>query len=58
MELDSSFTLEEIREVIFDCDRNKSLGSDGFSLGFFSENWDVIKEDLLRVFREFFDRGI
>ncbi|MDV3143360.1 MAG: hypothetical protein Q8761_02940, partial [Sweet potato little leaf phytoplasma] len=58
MELDSPFTLEEVRKVVFECDRNKSLGPDGFSLGFFQENWEVINSKLLEVFRKFYDRGI
>lgn len=33
-ELAILFSLEEIRKVVFSCDRNKSLGSDGFSMTF------------------------
>lgn len=56
--LDSPFSIEEIRKVIFECDRNKSPSLDGFSMGFYQENWERIKPDMERVFKEFFERGI
>lgn len=30
---------------------------DGFSMHFYHVMWDVIKEDLMRVFNEFYERG-
>ena len=32
-------------------------GSDGSSLGFFQTCWEVLKEDIMAVFREFHDLG-
>lgn len=57
-ELDSPFTLEEIRRVVFGFDRNKALGPNEFSMAFFQDNRECIKEDLWRVFIEFYDRGV
>ncbi|KAL9449935.1 hypothetical protein AB3S75_011797 [Citrus x aurantiifolia] len=37
---------------------DKSPGSDGFSLAVYQDCWDVIKQDLLAVFREFYKSGV
>ena len=39
-------------------DRDKALGPDGFIIVVFQDCWDVIKEDLVRVFVEFHRSGI
>lgn len=52
------FTSEEIWNVVFDSDRNKSLDPDDFSTTLFQDNWDLIKVGLDEVFKEFFRIGI
>ena len=54
----SPFIEEEISKVIFQLDRDKALGPDGFTIAVFQDCWDVIKEDLVRVFTEFHSSGI
>ncbi|RVX23341.1 Transposon TX1 uncharacterized 149 kDa protein [Vitis vinifera] len=39
-------------------DRDKAPGPDGFTIAVFQDCWDVIKEDLVRVFAEFHNSGI
>ncbi|KAJ9707046.1 hypothetical protein PVL29_002163 [Vitis rotundifolia] len=56
--LDSPFTEEEISKAIFQLDRDKAPGPDGFTIAVFQDCWDVIKEDLVRVFAEFHRSGI
>ncbi|RVW55438.1 Transposon TX1 uncharacterized 149 kDa protein [Vitis vinifera] len=56
--LDSPFTKEEISKAIFQLDRDKASGPDGFTITVFKDCWDVIKEDLVRVFAEFHRSGI
>ncbi|RVW86537.1 putative ribonuclease H protein [Vitis vinifera] len=51
--LESPFTEKEISYVIFQLDRDKAPGLDGFTIAVFQDCWDVIKEDLVRVFAEF-----
>ncbi|RVW96994.1 hypothetical protein CK203_032309 [Vitis vinifera] len=34
-------------------DRDKAPGPDGFTIAVFQDCWDVIKEDLVRVFKNF-----
>ena len=56
--LDSPFTVEEISKAIFKLDKDKALGPDGFTIAVFQDCWDMIKEDLVRVFAEFHSSGI
>ncbi|RVW84853.1 Transposon TX1 uncharacterized 149 kDa protein [Vitis vinifera] len=56
--LESPFTEEEISKAIFQLDKDKAQGSDGFTIAVFQDCWDVIKEDLVRVFAEFHRSGI
>ena len=56
--LDSPFTEEEIHKAISQLDRDKASGPDGFTIAVFQDCWDVIKEDLVRVFAEFHSSGI
>ena len=39
-------------------DRDKAPGPDGFTIAVFQDCWEVIKEDLVRVFAEFHRSGI
>ncbi|RVW28753.1 Transposon TX1 uncharacterized 149 kDa protein [Vitis vinifera] len=52
------FTEEEISKAIFQMDRDKAPGPDGFTIAVFQDCWDVIKEDLVRVFAEFHRSGV
>ncbi|KAJ9680329.1 hypothetical protein PVL29_019598 [Vitis rotundifolia] len=56
--LDSPFSEEEIHKAIFQLDRDKAPGPDGFTMAVFQDCWDVIKEDLVKVFAEFHSSGI
>ncbi|WKA00162.1 hypothetical protein VitviT2T_018548 [Vitis vinifera] len=56
--LDSPFTEKEIHKAIFQLDRDKTPGPDGFTIAVFQDCWDVIKDDLVRVFAEFHSSGI
>ena len=56
--LDSPFTEEKISKVIFQLDRDKALGPNEFTIAVFQDCWDVIMEDLVRVFAEFHRSGI
>ena len=51
--MDSPFTEEKISKAIFQLDRDKALGPDEFTIAVFQDCWDVIMEDLVRVFAEF-----
>ena len=51
MWLDGSF-LEEVLCAVFQLNRDKTQGRDGFSMTLYQECWDVIKGDLMKVFQE------
>ncbi|RVW77580.1 hypothetical protein CK203_050257 [Vitis vinifera] len=44
--LDSSFIEEEISKAIFQLDKDKASGPNGFTIAVFQDCWDVIKDDL------------
>ncbi|XP_058765309.1 uncharacterized protein LOC131638782 [Vicia villosa] len=48
---------EEVKLAIWSCNGNKSVGPDGYSFQLFQQNWEVVKEDVLRFISDFYDRG-
>ncbi|XP_058776499.1 uncharacterized protein LOC131650805 [Vicia villosa] len=57
LELESLFSLEELKEALLECDGSKSPGPDGFSMDFFKTFRLIIKEDLLKFCSDFYSRG-
>ena len=51
------FQEEEIHVALMDMNGDKAPSPDGFTMAFWQDSWDVVKEDVLRVFREFFEHG-
>jgi len=51
--LEMTFSQEEINEAAFCMPNDKSPGPDGFTMLFYQECWDFIKQDLLKVFLKF-----
>jgi hypothetical protein len=47
------FTVEEVKQAIWDCDSYKSSGPDGISFGFIKQFWPKWKEDFMRFVLEF-----
>ena len=52
------FFEEEVHLAIFQLNKEKAPGSDGFTIVVYQKYWDVIKEDLIRVFLESHTNGI
>lgn len=42
---------------MFECERDKALGPDGFSMVVFQDCWEIVKGDLMKVFGQFFESG-
>lgn len=48
---------EEVKEVVWSCDPNKSPSYDGFNIKFIKEMWDVIGTDIVDFVLNFFYLG-
>jgi hypothetical protein len=47
------FTMDEVEEAIFQMEHNKAPGPDGFPVEFYQSCWEIIKNDLMALFRKF-----
>lgn len=56
--LERPFEEEEIKKGIQDCCRDKSPGPDGYALALYQDCWDLLKQDLLDVFEDFYNSGV
>ena len=48
-EMEKEFLLEELRDIVKECENNKSPGLDGLSYEFYKETLDIIQDELLEV---------
>lgn len=55
--LEKEFTEEEVFEELMHYRKDKSLGLDGFNMGFMQKFWHVMEENILELFKELHDRG-
>jgi len=55
--LTKSFSQDEVKQAIWDCDCFKSPGLDGISFGFIKEFWELFKYDFMRFLMEFHRNG-
>ncbi|GKU93946.1 hypothetical protein SLEP1_g7495 [Rubroshorea leprosula] len=53
----TTFSEQEIKEAIWNCDPSKSPGPDGFNFRFIMTMWEVIKDDIINFVREFQQHG-
>lgn len=51
------FTEEEIKEEVWLCDGDKSPGLDGFNLRIIKQFWDLMKNEVLAFFNEFYGKA-
>jgi len=52
-----SFSLEEVKEAVWEIDNYKCPAPDGISFGFIKFFWDILKDDLLNFLVEFHRNG-
>ncbi|KAG6717072.1 hypothetical protein I3842_04G079200 [Carya illinoinensis] len=55
--MERPFEEAEILEVVRKMTKDKAPGPDGFSMGFFQTCWEILKDDLMKVFQEFHSYG-
>ena len=48
---------EEIKEVVWNCDKSKSPGPDGFNFGFLNFFWEEFKGNIIGVVKNFEEGG-
>lgn len=53
MKLIKDFSLEEIKDVVFDMKTNSAPGPNGFGVIFFRKYWEIIKGDIYSMFKDF-----
>ncbi|KAI5446950.1 hypothetical protein KIW84_014700 [Lathyrus oleraceus] len=56
--LDRPFSMEKVKDVIWNSDSEKSLGPDVFNVGFFKKCWEIVKDDLFGYISEFYLNAI
>ena len=54
--LELPFTEEEIHYALMEMNGDKALGPDGFTVAFWQSCWDFVKEEIVDLFKEFFDK--
>ena len=47
------FTEEEIKEALFQMEKNKAAGPDSIPIEFYQSCWDIIKHDIIVLFEDF-----
>ncbi|KAA0058980.1 uncharacterized protein E6C27_scaffold98G001710 [Cucumis melo var. makuwa] len=52
------FLEEEIKGVINSFDGKKAPSPDGFPISFFKSYWHLLKEDIMDIFKDFFEKGV
>ncbi|GKV47213.1 hypothetical protein SLEP1_g54131 [Rubroshorea leprosula] len=55
--LEAPFTVEEVRQAVWNCESLKAPGPDGFNFKFVKEMWDTIKNDIMGFVTEFHKNG-
>ena len=54
--LELPFTEEEIYSALMEMNGDKASGSNGFTVAFWQACWDFVKEEIVDLFKEFYDQ--
>ncbi|RVW65596.1 putative ribonuclease H protein [Vitis vinifera] len=55
--LELMFTVEEVFLALSELNGDKAPGPDGFTLAFWHFCWDFVKDEIMGLFKDFFERG-
>ena len=55
--LEQPFREEEVEATLKDMNGDKALGPDGFIAAFWQFNWDIVKEEIMLLFNEFYENA-
>ena len=53
--LEVQFTEEEIFAALMGMNGDKAPSPDGFTIAFWQSSWELVKEEIMELFREFYD---
>lgn len=53
-QLEVQFSEEEVKFSVYELGTNRSPGPDGFMAEFFQMFWNILKSDIMIVFKDFF----
>ncbi|RVW60790.1 LINE-1 reverse transcriptase-like [Vitis vinifera] len=56
-DLERPFSEEEIHGALMEMRGDKAPGPDGFTMAFWQECWEFVKEEVVDLFKEFFEHG-
>ncbi|XP_026378371.1 uncharacterized protein LOC113272788 [Papaver somniferum] len=56
--LERTFSEEKVKKAIHDLGVHRAPGPDGFLMKFYIVGWEFIKDDLMKVFKDFHDNNI
>ena len=49
------FTIEEVFTTLSNLNGDKAPGSDGYTMDFWQFSWEIVKVDIMRMFKDFFE---
>ena len=55
--LEKPFTIEEVHAVLLNLNGDKASGPYGFIAAFWQFSWDLVKMDIMDLFKDFHERG-
>jgi hypothetical protein len=56
-DLTKPFSVEEVKQAVWDCDSFKSPGPDGVNMGFVKDFWPELRDDFMRFISDFHRNG-
>lgn len=56
--MDCTFEEEEIKQGIWSCDGEKTPGLDGYSMTFFKQHWEILKDDVMKFVEYFHSKAV
>ena len=57
IELSRPFTIEEVKYALFSMETNKAPGPDNIPVEFYQHCWEVVKNDIMRLFLDFYNNN-
>ncbi|KAL8525193.1 hypothetical protein ACS0TY_014713 [Phlomoides rotata] len=55
--LTTTFSIEEVKAAVFECDSSESPGPDDFNFGFLKQFWELLEEEIMKMVQDFHSFG-